>query len=76
MHKALVSAVSKPLDCLMNGHMSEATIGEAVVEDVDEATFIRFCHWAYSGYYYAATCSERPAGSVLTTAEGNKGRDL
>lgn len=35
----------------MNGHMAEAQKGFAVLEDVDEETFVRFVQWAYSGYY-------------------------
>ena len=34
--------------------MAEAQTGFAVIEDVDEGTFVRFIQWAYNGYYDAA----------------------
>ncbi|KAL8858394.1 MAG: hypothetical protein Q9178_005075 [Gyalolechia marmorata] len=51
LHAALVSRHSRPLDRMMNGDMSEAQKGYAVLEDVDEGTFGRFTEWAYEGYY-------------------------
>lgn len=59
IHKTLVASVSKPLDRLMNGNMSEAQIGEGGLEEVDGPTFARFCHWAYAGFYRAAEASNR-----------------
>ena len=59
IHKTLVASVSKPLDRLMNGNMSEAQSGEGGLEEVDGPTFARFCHWAYAGFYRAAEASNR-----------------
>ena len=53
IHAELVSRHSKPLDRMINGYMSEAQKGFAVIKDVDEGTFVRFIQWAYNGYYEA-----------------------
>ena len=53
IHAELVSRNSKPLDRMINGYMSEAQEGFAVIKDVDEGTFVRFIQWAYNGYYEA-----------------------
>ena len=53
IHAELVSRNSKPLDRMINGYMSEAQKGFAVIKDVDEGTFVRFIRWAYNGYYEA-----------------------
>ena len=39
---------------MIHGPMAEAQKGFAILEDVDEATFIRFIEWANKGYYTAA----------------------
>ena len=54
IHADLVSLHSKPLDRLMNGVLAEAQKGCAILEDLDEATFVRFIEWAHKGYYTAA----------------------
>ena len=38
---------------MINGHLSEAKQGFALLNDVDEATFIRFIRWTYSKDYPA-----------------------
>lgn len=38
---------------MINGHLSEAQQGFAILEDVDEGTFVRFIRWAYSKDYPA-----------------------
>ena len=38
----------------MHGHMAEAQKGFAILEDIDEGTFVRFIEWAYKGFYTAA----------------------
>ena len=53
IHAELVSRNSKPLDRMINGYMSEAQEGFAVIKDVDEGTFVRFIQWAYNRYYEA-----------------------
>lgn len=51
LHAALVSQHSRPLDRMMNGDMSEAQKGYAVLKEVEEDTFGRFAEWANKGYY-------------------------
>ena len=38
---------------MINGHLSEAQQGFAILEDVDEGTFVRFIRWVYSKDYPA-----------------------
>ncbi len=38
----------------MNGSMREATEGIAILDDIDEQTFVRFCEYAYIGDYTPA----------------------
>ena len=38
---------------MINGHLSEAQQGFAILEDVDEGTFVRFTRWAYNRDYLA-----------------------
>ena len=54
IHSALIAHHSKPLGVLVNGNMSEAKEGCAMLEDVDERTFLRFSQYAYTGDYIAA----------------------
>ena len=53
VHSALIAHHSKPLGVLVNGKMSEAKEGCALLEDVDERTFVRFSQYAYTGDYVA-----------------------
>lgn len=57
IHADLVSFHSKPLDRMINGHMSEARKGFATLEDVDGDTFVRFIEWAHKGFYTPAECT-------------------
>ena len=59
VHTALIAKVSEPLERLVNGEISEAQSGQAVLQDEDEATFVRFCSWIYSGTYRAEPFAER-----------------
>jgi len=70
MHKTLVANVSKSLDRLINGFMSEAQSGEAELEEVDGLTFTRFCQWAYAGFYPAAEFGDRPQDVALAEQTG------
>lgn len=38
---------------MINGHLSEAQQGFAVLDEVDEETFLRFLRWTYTGDYPA-----------------------
>ena len=51
LHRKLVAHHSEPLNVLINGSMSEAKQNFAVLKDVDEDTFVRFCQYAYTGAY-------------------------
>ncbi|KAG6011790.1 hypothetical protein E4U43_008128 [Claviceps pusilla] len=51
IHSALVASQSAVLERLVNGDMKEAKEGSAVLEHVDEQTFIRFSQYAYMGIY-------------------------
>ncbi len=54
VHAALIAHLSKPLDRLINGHMSEAREQCALLEDMDEHIFVRFSEFAYTGNYVDA----------------------
>ncbi|KAI9783212.1 MAG: hypothetical protein M1839_004052 [Geoglossum umbratile] len=54
VHSALAASHSRPLDALINGRMSEAQNGFAVLDDIDRQTFVRFCQYVYTGNYAAA----------------------
>ncbi|KAI9886656.1 MAG: uracil DNA glycosylase [Watsoniomyces obsoletus] len=53
IHTALLAHHSDPLNALVNGPMSEAKDGCALLKDVDEDTFVRFAEFAYRGDYTA-----------------------
>ena len=53
VHSALVAHHSETLGVLVNGNMSEAKEGCALLEDVDVGTFVRFSQYAYTGDYVA-----------------------
>ncbi|KAI4226698.1 MAG: hypothetical protein L6R36_002953 [Xanthoria steineri] len=59
IHAALVSQHSRPLDRMINGGMSEAQKGYAVLEDVDQGTFGRFAEWVNKGYYTSGEVIDR-----------------
>jgi len=54
VHSSLIAHHSEPLDVLVNGYMSEAKEGCALLEDVEEQTFVQFSQYAYTGDYVAA----------------------
>jgi len=49
--KALIAHQSTAFDRLVNGEMCEARDGFAKLDDVDEATFVRFGQWMYTRSY-------------------------
>lgn len=63
---------------MINGHLSEAQQGFAILEDVDEGTFVRFIHWAYNKDYpvpehtlvenSSETSTQRPTPETLNDA--------
>lgn len=59
---------------MINGHLSEATQGFALLDDVDEETFVRFIRWTYTKDYSApeytwAEPAEGPGGSKTEAAQ-------
>ena len=67
VHAALIAHHSKPLDILVNGDMSEAKEGCALLDDVDEYTFVRFSQYAYTGDYVTADSDIVFDSSAITT---------
>lgn len=51
MHSALVSSLSPPLNQIANGPWAESTDAVVEWEKVEEATFVHFCQFAYTGTY-------------------------
>ena len=51
VHAAVIAKQSPALNVLINGAMVEASDGKAIIEDVQEDTFVRFCQFAYTGDY-------------------------
>ena len=60
---------------MINGHLSEAKQGFAILDDVDEGTFVRFIRWAYSKNYpapehtWAEPGGDFPEGSKTEAAQ-------
>lgn len=69
IHTAVVEDHSAPLAVLMNGLMREATDGIAILDDIDEQTFVRFCEYAYMGDYTPAQRQLVLAASKVNRAE-------
>ncbi|CAD6586920.1 MAG: hypothetical protein ASARMPREDX12_002547 [Alectoria sarmentosa] len=72
VHASLVADCSGPLDRMINGHLSEAKQGFALLDDVDEGTFVRFIRWTYSRYYPAPDYSWAETGEGKDMPEGQK----
>jgi len=51
VHEQAFADQSNALSILMQGKMSESLAAEATWQDVDQETFIRFTHFAYTGDY-------------------------
>ena len=78
IHTALLAYHSVPLDALVNGEMEEAKKGRVFWEEEDEATFVRFCEYAYTGDYRPAAPDIVLDSSMiggLSTSEGEKNAD-
>ncbi len=54
VHSSLIAHHSESFDLLVNEYMSEAKEGCALLEDVEERTFVQFSQYAYTGDYSAA----------------------
>lgn len=59
---------------MINGHLSEAKQGFALLDDVDEDTFVRFIRWTYSKDYPAPehTVVHSDSGSAKSTPVASK----
>lgn len=57
---------------MINGHLSEAKQGFALLDDVDEGTFVRFIRWTYSKDYPAPDYSWTETGEGKDMPEGPK----
>ncbi|RYP55633.1 hypothetical protein DL769_010101 [Monosporascus sp. CRB-8-3] len=74
VHNYAVSSLSRPLDRLLNGQMKEAIEGRVVWDDMDEAAFVRFIQWAYSGSYTdpePVIFTDSSFTATSTTKDGN-----
>ncbi|KAJ5585248.1 uncharacterized protein N7459_005048 [Penicillium hispanicum] len=60
VHTEVTRNLSFPLfNLINNGLMKESTEGHAVLEDVEEDTFLGFCEFAYLGAYKTPQRSEK-----------------
>jgi len=66
IHTELVAHHSAPLGVMMKGPWREAQDGFAELKDVDEATFVRFCEYAYMGDYTPTQPEGMLDSSVIT----------
>lgn len=57
---------------MINGHLAEAQQGSAVLQDVDEATFVRFIRWMYSRDYPARKPTTAKEGLETEITSGSK----
>ena len=58
---------------MVHGPMAEAQQGFAILEDVDQGTFLRFVEWLYHGFYHPAKpCYENQPEAVSHNAESAK----
>ncbi|OCL00104.1 uncharacterized protein K441DRAFT_537635, partial [Cenococcum geophilum 1.58] len=70
VHAALIAHHSKPLGVLVRGPMLEANQGYAVLEDIEEGTFVRFSQYAYTGDYSTPGPETNNDGAAGATANG------
>ncbi|OQV10722.1 BTB/POZ domain-containing protein [Cladophialophora immunda] len=49
VHSSLAVKLSPVFAALINGNMAESVERRAVLDDIDEKTFLRFCEFAYKG---------------------------
>ena len=67
VHSTLIAHHSKPLGVLVNGNLSEAKGECALLQDVDEGTFVRFSQYAYTEEYIAAAPDILTDSSTITS---------
>ncbi|KEZ44978.1 hypothetical protein SAPIO_CDS2363 [Scedosporium apiospermum] len=63
IHSAVIASQSQPLYNLVHGDFSEAKANHAVLDTVDELTFVLFCEYAYTGNYGVKTDQPPPLPS-------------
>ncbi len=66
VHVAALAHHSPVLRQLVSGPMTEARDGCATLDDIDEATFVRFCQYAYTGQYYV------PGAMIASVSEDHQ----
>jgi hypothetical protein len=69
VHSALVAHDSNPLNVLVNGSMLEAKERCATLQETDEATFVRFSQYAYTGDYDAADPDTLLSSSTIESTQ-------
>lgn len=57
---------------MINGHLSEAKQGFALLDDVDEGTFVRFIRWTYTKDYPAPEYTWAETGEGKGSPDGLK----
>lgn len=66
MHAELVASMSEPLRAVVAGGMDESCRGVAEWPEVEEATFLRFFQFAYTGQFDAEEPEQPPPKSPGT----------
>jgi hypothetical protein len=49
LHSCLATKLSPVFAALINGGMAESIANRAILDDIDEETFVQFCEYAYTG---------------------------
>lgn len=76
VHTEVIRNLSSPLFALINnGMMKESIEGYAMLEDVDEGTFIGFCEFAYRGAYTTPGCCEENNEESWRSLNDARGKD-
>ncbi|PVH69809.1 hypothetical protein DL98DRAFT_438270, partial [Cadophora sp. DSE1049] len=72
VHAAIVAKQSKALDALINGSMGEAFERKAIIQDIEEDTFIQFCQFAYTGDHTTADFTHIPTTELQYVADSDE----
>ncbi|KAL2823216.1 hypothetical protein BDW59DRAFT_149085 [Aspergillus cavernicola] len=70
IHAGLVQKLSRPLEALINnGCMKKSLSQTAVMDDVEEETFIAFCDFGYRGKYTTPCRKDKDSEDHLAAAD-------
>ncbi|KAL7918311.1 hypothetical protein ACQKWADRAFT_304499 [Trichoderma austrokoningii] len=69
LHSALVAGQSSALNALINGGMKESIERRVIWKEIDEAVFIRFGQYVYTGNYDEATPRKRKTPEGMPAAQ-------